>query len=195
MRLNKRLTLPYRRKKEGRTNYRKRLKLLTSRRVRFVVRLSERNVLTQLVTYKRDGDCVLASASSKDLEKLGWKAARSNLPAAYLVGTLLAKKAIALKEPVKSAILDLGNTTPIPSSRVYAVLRGAVDSGLEVPHSDRVLPPDDRISGVHIEKYAKSLKDTAPKKYERQFSATLKAGVDPTAFTDYFNKFKEKIIR
>jgi len=192
MRLNKRRTMPYRRKKEGRTDYRKRLKLLSSRRVRFVVRLSERNVLTQLITYERDGDRVLASASSKDLEKLGWKAPRSNLPAAYLVGTLLAKKAAGLKDPVKSAILDLGNTTPIPSSRVYAVLRGAVDSGLEVPHSDDVLPPDDRISGAHIEEYAKSLKGEQ-KKYERQFSATLKAGVDPTMFTDYFNKFKEKI--
>lgn len=186
-------TLPFRRKRQGRTNYRRRLKLLSSRQTRLVVRLSERNVLAQLVAYEQQGDKVLASASSKDIEKLGWKASRSSLPAAYLVGALLAKKAAKLKQPVKAAILDLGRATPIAGSRVYAVLRGAVDAGLEIPHSDEVLPPDERISGAHIEEYAKSLKSAAPDRYKRQFSAYLKNKLDPTTFTTYFNKFKEKV--
>lgn len=186
-------TLQFRRKRQGRTNYRRRLKLLSSRQTRLVVRLSERNVLAQLVSYEQQGDKVLASASSKDIEKLGWKASRSSLPAAYLVGALLAKKAAKLKKQVKAAILDLGSATPIAGSRVYAVLRGAVDAGLEIPHSDKVLPPDERISGAHIEEYAKSLKSASPDKYKRQFSAYLRNKLDPTAFTTYFNTFKEKV--
>lgn len=186
-------TIPFRRKRENRTNYRRRLKLLTSRQTRLVVRLSERNVLAQLISYEQAGDRVLVSASSKEIEKLGWKASRSSLPLAYLVGALLGKKAGKLKKPVKSAILDLGNGTSLSGSRVYAVLRGAVDAGLDVPHSDAVLPPDERISGAHIEEYAKSLKSSAPDKYKKQFSAYLRNKVDPTTFTTYFNKFKEKV--
>ena len=49
MTLNKRSSMPYRRKRAGRTDYRKRLTLLSSREVRLVVRLSERNALAQLV--------------------------------------------------------------------------------------------------------------------------------------------------
>ncbi len=187
-------TIPFRRKRQGRTDYRRRLKLLISKRTRLVVRLSERNVLAQLTVYEPQGDKVLVSASSKDIEKLGWKASRSSLPAAYLVGALLAKKAAKLKDPIKAAILDLGSATTISGSRVYAVLRGAVDAGLEIPHSDDVLPPDERISGAHIEEYAKSLKSAAPDRYKKQFSAYLKNKLDPTTFTTYFNKFKEKVI-
>lgn len=186
-------TSPYRRKRQGRTDYRHRLKLLISRQTRLVVRLSERNVLAQLIAYEQRGDRVLASASSKEIEKLGWKASRSSLPAAYLVGALLAKKAEKLKEPVTSAILDLGNLTPLPGSRVYAVLRGAVEAGLHVPHSEDVLPPDERISGAHIEEYAKSLKSSDPDRYKEQFSAYIKNKLDPTTFTTYFNTFKEKV--
>lgn len=186
-------TIPFRRKRQGRTDYRRRLKLLISKRTRLVVRLSERNTLAQLVAYEQQGDKVLVSTSSKDIEKLGWKASRSSLPVAYLVGILLAKKAAKLKNPVKAAIFDIGRATSIPGSRVYAVLRGAVDAGLEIPHSDDVLPSDKRISGAHIEEYAKSLKSASPDRYKRQFSAYLKNKLDPTTFTTYFNKFKEKV--
>jgi len=193
MALNKRSTIAFRRKREGRTDYRRRLRLLTSRRIRLVVRLSERNASAQLIGYEASGDTVLASASSKDIEKLGWKASRSSLPAAYLVGMLLAKKAAKLKKPVKSAILDLGNATPIAGSRVYAVLKGAVEGGLDVPHSESVLPPEERVSGAHIEEYAKALKTGDADRYKRQFSACIKAKIDPTTFTQYFNTFKETI--
>ena len=194
MALNKRSTLPYRRKREGRTDYRKRLRLLSSHEIRMVVRMSERNVLAQLVAYTPEGDRVLVSASSKELEKRGWRASRSNLPCAYLVGLLLAKKAAKAKKPVRRAILDLGVMQPIAGSRVYAVLAGAVDGGLEVPYSEGVLPGEERIRGKHIKDYATLLKKDE-KRYQRQFSAYLKDGIDPAAFTDYFNKFKEKIMK
>src|SRR3989338_10822905 len=126
MTLNKRSSMPYRRKRAGRTDYRKRLTLLSSREVRLVVRLSERNALAQLVEYSPEGDKVLVSASSKEIERLGWKAARGNLSAAYLVGALLASKALKLESPVGRAVLDIGRNRSLVGSRVYAVLAGAV---------------------------------------------------------------------
>ena len=194
MTLNKRSSMPYRRKRAGRTDYRKRLTLLSSREVRLVVRLSERNALAQLVEYSPQGDKVLVSASSKEIERLGWKAARGNLSAAYLVGALLASKALKLESPVGRAVLDIGRNRSLVGSRVYAVLAGAVEAGLDVPHSEDILPPKERVCGKHIEDYAKKLKKEDPKRYERQFSAILKAGVDPTAFISYFNAFKTKVV-
>ncbi len=193
MALNKRSTMPFRRKRQDRTDYRRRLKLLSSKEIRLVVRLSERNALAQLVQYIPEGDKVLVSASTKELEKLGWKASKSSIPAAYLAGMLLAKKAAKLKQPVKRAILDIGHKTPLAGSRVFAVLRGAVDGGLELPHADKVLPSDERISGKHIEDYAKALKEGDADRYKRQFAAYIKEKVDPTTFTAYFNQFKGKI--
>lgn len=187
--IKKTATIPYRRKREGRTNYRTRLKLLLSRRVRLVVRLSGRNVLAQLVEYSGSGDKVLTTASSKELEKFGWKAARSSLPAAYLVGILVASKGEKLN--VKGAILDLGSTAPIAGSRIYAVLAGAVEGGLNIPHGDEVLPSDDRVAGKHIEGYAKQLKIKDPERFKRQFSAYIKHNLDPTAFVHYVHSFKE----
>ena len=42
------LILSYKRKREGKTDYRKRLKLLKSDKLRFVVRKSLNNILTQI---------------------------------------------------------------------------------------------------------------------------------------------------
>ena len=186
-------TQPYRRKREGRTDYRKRLKLLVSRSIRLVVRLSERHVVAQLVEYSVTGDKVLVTASSKELEKLGWKAGGGSLPAAYLVGALLARKAAKLK--LEKAILDTGKRTPLARSRVYAVLRGSVEQGLKVPHGEEILPEESRVQGKHIEEYAKFLKGADAERYRKQFSAYLKREVDPTAFTKYVNSFKEKVLQ
>ena len=78
----------FRREREGKTDYKKRLALLKSRLPRFVVRVSNKNVLCQVIAHEGAGDKAVASCSSKELAKLGWKASRSNIPAAYLVGYL-----------------------------------------------------------------------------------------------------------
>jgi large subunit ribosomal protein L18 len=51
---------------------------------------------------------------------------------------------------VSGAILDIGLNPPVKGSRIYAALKGAVDAGLEVPHSPDILPDDSRVSGEHI---------------------------------------------
>jgi large subunit ribosomal protein L18 len=60
-----RRTVPYRRKREGKTNYKKRLEYLKSKSTRLVIRKTNKHVIMQLVQYHPDGDHVLIGVSSK----------------------------------------------------------------------------------------------------------------------------------
>ncbi len=146
-----------RRRREGKTDYGLRLKLVESGKPRLAIRKSLRNVTAQLIQYQEAGDKTLASASSRELIKLGWKHSRKNIPAAYLTGLLIGKK--AKNAGVKEAVLDLGLYKSIKGNVMYAVLKGALDGGLEVPHSDEVLPKE-RLLGVHT-KNAETIKKDA----------------------------------
>lgn len=140
--------LPYRRKRDGRTNYRKRLTLLVSGSHRVVVRKTNKNMIVQVVNYAENGDAVIVTANSSELNKLGWTHATGNLPAAYLTGMLAARK--ALKKNVKSAIVDLGLQIPSKGSRLFAAVKGSIDGGLDVKASDEAFPKEERLSGKHI---------------------------------------------
>ena len=61
---------------------------------------------------------------------------------------LAAKRAV--KAGISSAVLDIGRVTPTSGGRAFATLKGLVDGGLEVPHSEDLFPDDGRISGAHI---------------------------------------------
>lgn len=134
------------RRREGKTDYNLRLKLIASGKPRLVVRKSLKNVYAQLIQYQEAGDKILATSNSRDLIKLGWKHSRKNIPAAYLTGLLIGKK--AKEAGIKSAVFDSGLYKSIKGNVVYAVLKGAVEGGLEVPHSAEVLPKE-RASGAH----------------------------------------------
>ena len=136
------------RRNKGITNYRKRLALLKSGIPRAVVRFSNAKVIVQIIEFSIKGDNVLASASSVDVAGMGWKGSKTNIPAAYLSGMLAAKK--ALKAGIDSAVLDIGRITPTAGGRAFATLKGLVDGGLNIPHSDNLFPSDDRIDGSHI---------------------------------------------
>ncbi len=179
-------TVPHRRKREGRTNYRKRLKLLQAGRPRLVVRKSVKGLYASLVDFHQKGDKVLASASARELQKIGWDFNGGNLPSAYLVGLLLGSKAKKLN--IQDAILDLGLYSPVKKSRVYAALAGVLDSGISVPHGDDVLPEKDRIEGKHIASYAESVQEGSG-----QFSLYKKHA--PDAIVKSFQEIKQKILR
>ena len=145
---HKQLAVPYRRKREGKTNYKKRLQMLVSRQMRLVIRASLNNMIIQLVEFHPEGDKILLSASSRELIKMGWKHNRGNLPASYLAGQLFGRK--AKQKKYNGAILDLGLQSNVKGSRIYAALKGVVDFGFSVPHTDDIFPSEDRIKGKHI---------------------------------------------
>ncbi|RLI82763.1 50S ribosomal protein L18 [Archaeoglobales archaeon] len=178
-----RYRVPYRRRREGKTNYRKRLRLLVSRKPRLIVRITNSRVIAQIAEYDPVGDRILVSVDSSMLTKYGWKGDLNNTPAAYLTGLLIGKKAI--EAGVREVVLDIGLKTPTKGSRVFAVLRGAVESGLEVPHSPEVFPDDQRIRGEHIAEY-----------YEKVggFSQYEKRGLKPSELPAHVDEVKSKIM-
>ena len=165
MKRGKTYIVPHRRRREGKTDYRKRLAMLKSRKLRFVVRKSNQAVTCQIVEYGPKGDKTIVTVDTFALKKLGWTESTGNIPAAYLTGMLCAK--IAKEKGVEEAILDIGLNTSTKGSRIFAALKGAVEGGLDIPHSEEVLPPADRLSGKHIpekgEKIAKEFEEVRKK--------------------------------
>lgn len=138
----------YRRKLEGKTNYKKRLKYLVSSRLRMVIRRSNKAVYVQIVEYSENGDKTITSVTSRELAKLGYKGSYKNTSTAYLTGLLIAKK---LKDKsIKDVLPDLGFYSPISGSLVFAVIKGAKDGGLNLKIDDSILPSEARIKGEHL---------------------------------------------
>ena len=138
-----------RRRREGRTNYRTRLKLLRSGKVRFVVRKSIKNTQIQLVEYKEKGDSILASANSIELKKkYNWKFSTSTTPAAYLTGFLAGIR--AKNKGINECVLDTGRHPPVTGSKIFASIKGLVDAGIKCAHSEEKIPKEDRIMGKHL---------------------------------------------
>src|SRR5574344_966297 len=105
-----RYKVAFRRRRENRTDYYARRKLLASHETRAVVRRSNRNIIVQFVDFTMTGDTVAAAADTKDLMKMGWTYACSNIPAAYLVGYMAGQK--AKKAGIEYAVLDIGMANP-----------------------------------------------------------------------------------
>ncbi len=189
MKHGKAYTLDYRRKRAGRTNYKKRLTLLSSRKLRIVVRRMLNNVIVQIVQYDKSGDKVLVSAHTRELLKYGWKGHKGNLSAAYLVGLLCGLK--AKKKGLNAGVLDLGLNRAITGSGFFAVAKGLKDSKFDVSVSEDVLPDENRVMGKHIDEYATKLK--GKKEYEKQFSKYIKSGLKPEDFSKHVAEVKSKI--
>jgi len=182
-------TVPFRRRRKGLTNYRKRLALLKSELPRLVVRKTNRSIIAHVVEYTPTFDKTLFSVNSAELKAFGWHP-RANLPTAYLVGLLCGKA--AEKKKIKKAVLDTGLSSPGKGSFIFAVLKGVKDAGIEVPAGE-IQIDEARISGKHIAEYAKSLVGTD--KYKLQFGDYVKAGVKPEDIEKIFSDAKQKIMK
>jgi len=173
--------MEYKRKKQNRTDYKKRLRLLKSGKPRLVIRKSLRGIDAQIIQYSPDGDKTLVSARSGELIKLGYKVPRRNIPTAYLVGALIAKK--SKEKSIKEAIPDTGFYTSLAGSVVFSLIKGAKDGGLGVQMDDKVAPNEGRIEGKHILDYSGKKKENFSK-YQ----------ADPSGISDMFKEVKRKLI-
>ena len=187
--MKRRQVIPFRVKRTGKTDYKKRLKLLLSKKPRLVVRRSLKNIIAQIVEYKPEGDVVVVSATSQNLKKYGWNISTSNIPASYLTGIIIGKK--ALKKGVKEAIVDAGFR--IRSARVYALVKGAIDAGLKTRANEKVLPKEEIVKGKRIKDYALKLK-SKPEIYKKQFSGYIKNNIEPENIDALFENVKKKIM-
>jgi large subunit ribosomal protein L18 len=161
-----RYRVAFRRRRAGKTDYRRRRGMLKSGLPRAIVRRSNRYVRVQFATFDMRGDLIVASAISKELEALGWKHSKKNASAAYLTGYLAGKR--ASKAGVDKAVLDMSLYNPTKNSSVFATLKGIVDAGVDIPHSEEILPVEDRIKGKHLDEKMESDFDKILKKMEAE---------------------------
>ena len=235
----KRYQTKYRRRREGRTDYKARARLVgqdntkyNTPKHRLVVRFSNRYVTAQIVRTLLEHDVVVVAAYSFELAKYGLTVGLSNYAAAYATGLLLARRTLKQfnmdedfegneevgedynsvdevdsgeRQPFR-AILDVGLRRTSRGSKLFAVMKGACDGGLNVPHEPQRFvgydPQEEEldsdklrsyIMGGHVSAYMDLLKESNPEKYETHFSKYIKAGVTPEKLEDLLSSVHENI--
>lgn len=182
---------------------------------RLVVRLSNRDITCQIAYSRIEGDKIMCAAYSHELPRYGVKVGLTNYAAAYCTGLLLARrllKQLGLDTLYEGATevtgeeynveavddgpgafrcyLDVGLNRTTTGARVFAAMKGAVDGGLNIPHSTKRFPGYDaesksfnaevhrtHIMGQHVADYMRSLEDEDPEAFKRQFSQYIKLGI------------------
>lgn len=143
------------RRREGRTDYVTRMHLLKSSNNRLVVRKTTNYIIAQIVESKNLQDFTKVYFSSAELKKLGLKNSLKSTMASYLTGYAIGKK--ALRENINKTILDIGLQTSTKGSRIYALVKGAIDAGLEVPCDKKMFPKQERLEGKNLKQESAKL--------------------------------------
>lgn len=132
---------------------------------RFVVRVTNKDIVCQIVAAKLKGDEVICSAYSHELTRFGVPVGHTNYASAYATGLLLARRllkkvgldtryagiaetdgSVFLVEQAEDAprpfkaFLDVGLVRTTTGNRVFGALKGACDGGLYIPHSNQRFP-------------------------------------------------------
>ncbi|KAL9224101.1 hypothetical protein vseg_000170 [Gypsophila vaccaria] len=192
---------------------------------RFVVRFTNKDIVAQIISATITGDIVLAAAYAHELPRYGLEVGLSNYSAAYCTGLLLARRVLKMLEmddeyegnveasgedfsvePAESrrpfrALLDVGLVRTTTGNRVFGALKGALDGGLDIPHSDKrfagfgkdskQLDADVHrkyIYGGHIASYMKTLIEDEPEKYQSHFSEYIKRGIEADGMEELYKK-------
>lgn len=203
---------PFRRRRECKTEYVQRSALIQqdktkygAKKYRLVARITNTKIIAQIVEAEIDHDVTIAQATSAELPRYGIKLGLSNYAAAYCTGLLVARRVLknlkldeifveAIKEensededarrPFK-VLLDVGLRRTTTGAKVFAVMKGAVDGGLFIPHTDKRIAGGEKekkqryyICGGHVADYMKKLKAENEEAYKRQFSRYIKEGIE-----------------
>ena len=172
------------------TNYRKRQALLVSRQNFVTIKITNQNLIAQILKPEILGDIVKVSAYSRELRRYGWKGSLNSLPACYLAGALLGKR--ALEKGVNKAVLYIGSK-PF-TSRIAACMKGIVQAGVNIPISSESFPPEYRLNGQHIADYALKIKSEDIDKYNRNFSSIIREGLVPENYQTHVKEIAALIL-
>ena len=171
------------------TNYRKRQALLISKQDFVTIKITNQNVISQVLKPEIQGDIVRVSTHSRELRRYGWKGSLNSLPACYLVGLVLGRK--ALEKGVDKAVLYIGNK-PF-TSRIAACMKGIVQAGINIPISSESYPTEHRLNGQHIAEYALKIKTEDINKYNKYFSSLLREGLVPENYQSHVEEITARI--
>jgi large subunit ribosomal protein L5e len=233
-----RFQVKYRRRREGKTDYRARLSLVTqdknkycTPKYRLVVRFSNKDIICQVIYSTIRGDNVVCSSYAHELPKYGLSVGLTNYSAAYCVGLLCARRCLSIfglektyigveepcgedttLEPVIerprpfTVILDTGLNIASTGSRQFAVLKGSLDGGLDIPHNekrfvgydntDKKFDPDilqRNIFGGHISDFMDELMEEEPDGFRRQFSHYIRHQIKSDQLEEMYTKVHSSI--
>jgi len=229
----KRFQVKFKRRREGRTDYYARKRLIVqdknkynTPKYRMVVRISNKDITCQIAYARIEGDVIVCAAYSHELPRYGVKVGLTNYAAAYCTGLLLARRLLKKlgldtiyegqadatgeyfcvecvdgQPKAFRAVLDVGLYRTTTGARIFGALKGAVDGGLDIPHSEKRFPGWDaeqkqlnaethrkHIYGVHVAEYMKNLLDEDETAYKRQFSRFIKEGISSDSVEGIFKK-------
>ena len=173
------------------TNYRKRQALLISKQDFVTIKISNQNVIAQVLKPEIQGDIVRVSTHSRELRRYGWKGSLNSLPACFLVGLVLGRK--AMEKGVDKAVLYIGNK-PF-TSRIAACMKGIVQAGINIPISSESYPTEHRLNGQHIAEYALKIKTENIDKYNKHFSSLLREGLVPENYQSHVEEITARILK
>ena len=167
-----------------------------------MVRFTNTGVICQLVYAKIQGDVLVTAAYSQELKKYGIPVGLTNYAAAYCTGLLCARRALSKFKLDKTefdtedgprrfkANLDVGLARTSSGAKIFGAMKGAVDGGLDIPHSSKRLPGYDKekdecdgevlrkhIFGGHVADYMRSLEEEDEEEFKKHFSQFIKAGI------------------
>jgi len=193
---------------------------------RLIVRFTNKDIVCQVAYPKLEGDIVMCAAYSHELPRYGVKVGLTNYAAAYCTGLLVARRLlqklnlhetyvgqekvdgdefyIESEEDGPGAFrcyLDTGLNRTSTGARVFGALKGAVDGGLDIPHSTKRFPGFDdesgelnaevhrnHIFGKNIGSYMDSLKEEDDAAFQRQFSKYIKEGINSENIEEMYSK-------
>jgi len=229
----KRFQVKFKRRREGKTDYRARKRLTAQDKnkyncpkYRLVVRITNKDIITQITYARLEGDHVMCAAYSHELPRYGMPIGLCNYAAAYATGLLLSRRILTklnLADKYKGngdingqdynveeladgprpfcALLDVGLRRTTTGNKCFAVLKGATDGGMEVPHSERRFVGFDEeakklnadvlrkyIFGGHVSDFMKKLSEEDNEAYKKQFSQYVKKGIKPEAIEGIWKK-------
>lgn len=141
-----------RRRRENKTDYLKRLKLLKGDKPRMVFRKTNKYIVAQYIVSEEAQDKILIGIDSRELNKFGWPKSSSgslkSITASYLTGYLTGKR--ILKEKLENPILDSGMNRVLHKNKIYAFIKGLIDSGIKISCKKELFPEESRIQGEHL---------------------------------------------
>jgi large subunit ribosomal protein L18 len=141
-----------RRRKENKTDYLKRLKLLKGGKPRIVFRKTNKLIISEYISSKEAQDKVVFGLDSRKLKEYGWpddaQGSLKSTTASYLTGYLTGK--IIINKKLEIPILDTGMNRAIHKNKIYAFLKGIIDAGIKISCKKEFFPEDSRIKGQHL---------------------------------------------
>ncbi len=109
------------------------------------------------------------------------------------------------KKPFR-CLLDVGIKNTTTGARVFAVLKGACDGGLDIPHSNKRFPGynrdtntfeaevhKDRIFGEHVAEYMRELEEDDEEMFKRHFAKYIEAEVTADDLEDLYEEVHKSI--